>query len=372
MIDEIRLKDKLSLKSWIEERTDSEIKNITLERQILAFYLLEKLIETNVEFIFKGGTSLILLLEETKRFSTDIDILISRPSLSKLEELFNSFVSEENVFFRFEKDDRVDSKFPKAHFKFFFNSIYKNEDQDGYILLDAVFEENPYLNLDSRVIRGQILPTIDPYLAVNLPSITDIMIDKLTAFAPNTIGVRFERLSSGDVRNRDHSREVIKQWFDINELYQECRNFDNLQARYLKLSKFEIEHRDLKINYIDCLKDTLDIVMNYLSKGIRNPDGYLKIERGIRRLNSFVNIEVNRGYFIYASVNVIELISKILCEDDLEYQRKAISSKEDLPYDEFLRTKNLKKIVELVKVNNKLDRDRCVLALRVINEYIEI
>ena len=88
MIDEIRLKDKLSLKSWIEERTDSEIKNITLERQILAFYLLEKLIETNVEFIFKGGTSLILLLEETKRFSTDIDILISRPSLSKLEELF--------------------------------------------------------------------------------------------------------------------------------------------------------------------------------------------------------------------------------------------------------------------------------------------
>ena len=76
------------------------------------------------------------------------------------------------MFFRFEKDDRVDSKFPKAHFKFFFNSIYKNEDQDGYILLDAVFEENPYLNLDSRVIRGQILPTIDPYLAVNLPSIT--------------------------------------------------------------------------------------------------------------------------------------------------------------------------------------------------------
>ena len=51
---------------------------------------------------------------------------------------------------------------------------------------------------------------------------------------------------------------------------------------------------------------------------------------------------------------------------------KNISSKEDLPYDEFLRTKNLKKIVELVKVNNKLDRDRCVVALRVINEYIEI
>lgn len=94
----------------------------------------------------------------------------------------------------------------------------------------------------------------------------------------------------------------------------------------------------------------------------------LKKELGI---NSFVNIEVNRGYFISASVNVIELISKILCEDDLEYQRKSISSKEHLPYDKFLRTQNLKKLVELVKVNNKLDRDRCVVALRVINEYIK-
>lgn len=76
-----------------------------------------------------------------------------------------------------------------------------------------------------------------------------------------------------------------------------------------------------------------------MSKGLRNPDCYLWIEKGIRRLNSFVNIEVNLGYFISASVNVIELISKILCGDDLEYQRISISSKEHLPYEEFQRTK---------------------------------
>ena len=46
-----------------------------------------------------------------------------------------------------------------------------------------------------------------------------------------------------------------------------------------------------------------------------------------------------RRYFISASVDVIELISKILCVDDLEYQRISISSKEYLPNEEFQRTK---------------------------------
>lgn len=124
MIEDTTLKDFQFLKSWIEERTDNDIKNITLERQILAFYLLEKLIQTNVEFIFKGGTALILLLDETKRFSTDIDILISRPDLGKLEDLFSNFARSDQVFTRFERDLRLDSKFPKAHYKFFFNSIY--------------------------------------------------------------------------------------------------------------------------------------------------------------------------------------------------------------------------------------------------------
>jgi predicted nucleotidyltransferase component of viral defense system len=370
MIDDTILKNYQFLKSWIEERTDNTIKNITLERQILAFYLLEKLILTNVEFIFKGGTALILLLEETKRFSTDIDILISRPDLSKLENLFSNFVRSDQVFTKFERDLRQDSKFPKAHYKFFFSSIYKNDDQDGYILLDAVFEDNPYLSLESRVVRNTIFPSTEPYIAVRIPSITDILVDKLTAFAPKTIGVKFERIS--DDGSRDHSREVIKQWFDINELYRKCDDLNNLQARYIKLSKFEIEQRELSLDYVICLNDTFDVVLNYLSKGKKDPEVYNKITKGIRRLNSFVNIELTGSYFISASVNVIELISKVLCDDDTRYQKILTDSKERLPYEEFTRTKQLKKIVDLVKANNKLDWERFIMSVRVINEFFEI
>ncbi|NDP20272.1 MAG: nucleotidyl transferase AbiEii/AbiGii toxin family protein [Paludibacter sp.] len=38
-----------------------------------ALLLLEGLKESELEFIFKGGTTLMLLLNRTKRFSIDID-----------------------------------------------------------------------------------------------------------------------------------------------------------------------------------------------------------------------------------------------------------------------------------------------------------
>lgn len=226
------------------------------------------------------------------------------------------------------------------------------------------------MSLESRLVKNTILPSTEPYIAVRIPSITDILMDKLTAFAPKTIGVKFDRIS--DDISRDHSREVIKQWFDVNELYQKCDDINNLQARYIKLSKFEIEQRELSLDYVICLKDTFDVVLSYLSKGKKDPEVYIKITKGIRRLSSFVNIELTGSYFISASVNVIELISKVLCDDDTRYQKILTDSKERLPYEEFTRTKQLKNIVDLVKVNNKLDWERFIMSVRVINEFFEI
>lgn len=365
MIDESILKNKTALREWIEVKTDDPAKYTTLERQIFAFYLLEKLIKTRVEFIFKGGTALILLLETANRFSTDIDILISKPNLEDLEKTFNDIAFENEIFFKWDKDIREDSTFPKAHYRFYFNSEYKDDNQTGYILLDCVFEQNPYLELVKREIRNSILPTVEGFDLVSIPSITDIMIDKLTAFAPNTIGVKFER-KSNDGKPRDRSREVIKQWFDINEMYQKCTDFTNLFQRYQNLAAFEIRQRGITNDLVDCLKDSLNICLIFLAQGQRDNDTYLKIRKGIRRLNGFVNIDLTDSYFITAAVNVAVLISKVLCDDIEEYTKTYEKSKEELPFEDFAKANNLKKIVALVKANNTNDRDRFVLALRVI------
>jgi len=47
-----------------------------LERTVYAFGLLEALKRVDMPFVFKGGTSLMLLLKHPQRLSTDIDIVV--------------------------------------------------------------------------------------------------------------------------------------------------------------------------------------------------------------------------------------------------------------------------------------------------------
>ncbi len=49
-----------------------------LERTVYAFGLLEAIRSVEMPFIFKGGTSLLVLLDEPRRLSTDIDIIVDR------------------------------------------------------------------------------------------------------------------------------------------------------------------------------------------------------------------------------------------------------------------------------------------------------
>ena len=57
-----------------------------LERVLFAFGLLEAIARVGMPFIFKGGTSLMLLLDHPLRLSTDIDILV--PPLHRIRPAF--------------------------------------------------------------------------------------------------------------------------------------------------------------------------------------------------------------------------------------------------------------------------------------------
>lgn len=47
-----------------------------VERVLYAFGLLEAIAASGMPFCFKGGTSLMLILDKPARLSTDIDILV--------------------------------------------------------------------------------------------------------------------------------------------------------------------------------------------------------------------------------------------------------------------------------------------------------
>ncbi len=119
---------------WIAGRRKKFGKDPTIiEGMIYALYLLECLKLSGLDFIFKGGTSLVLLLDHPKRFSVDIDIILN-PSIKKadLEEYLEKIVDSSN-FISMELDERRSYQpgIPKAHYKFIYVSNFSTRIEMG-------------------------------------------------------------------------------------------------------------------------------------------------------------------------------------------------------------------------------------------------
>ena len=105
-----------------------------LERTVFAFGLLEAIRRVELPFIFKGGTSLLLLLEEPRRLSTDIDIIVKpgtelKDSIERAGRIF--------PFLSVEEDNRKGvNDIEKRHFRFRFQS--PRTEKEISILLDVV------------------------------------------------------------------------------------------------------------------------------------------------------------------------------------------------------------------------------------------
>jgi predicted nucleotidyltransferase component of viral defense system len=167
-------------KDWLDTK-QAELNSdpILIEKVIRALYLLEQLTASGLQFIFKGGTSLLLLLSEPHRFSIDIDILTTETQ-EKLDIVFKNIV-EDGHFINYTEDRRGNShELPKAHFKFFYNSVI-NSHYPSYVLLDILFQSNPYPEIINVPIKSDFILSKDTPIQVVVPSLNSIIGDKLTA-----------------------------------------------------------------------------------------------------------------------------------------------------------------------------------------------
>jgi predicted nucleotidyltransferase component of viral defense system len=124
MIDSISYtEDWIIGRRSIYKRNDPSI----IEKTIYSFSLLEKIRDAGIDFIFKGGSSLLLILKDFRRFSIDIDIIYER-NLDDLEKKLEGILYD-GVFTSFEKDSRRKNFIPKAHYKFaFYSQINKRQE----------------------------------------------------------------------------------------------------------------------------------------------------------------------------------------------------------------------------------------------------
>lgn len=248
-----------------------------VERMLFAFGLLEALVRVDMPFIFKGGTSLMLLLEHPQRLSTDIDIIVEpdtdiKAYIKKASEIF--------PFERYEEQIRKgQNNIVKRHFKFYYHSPAEND--DFYIILDVLFEENNYTSIVHRAINNEFLIAGEnPKYEVAVPSIDCILGDKLTAFAPHTTGILIDA---------GKELEIMKQLFDIASLIDGCKDLTAVQKIYQAIATQEIAYRGLNITYKDVLKDTIEAAICIIGRGsIIAKNDYSVYKKGITALSNHI------------------------------------------------------------------------------------
>jgi predicted nucleotidyltransferase component of viral defense system len=270
------ISERARTKEWIEGVRDQFPGRdpILIEKLIMALSLLEDLRLSGLEFIFKGGTSLILLLGKPSRFSIDIDITL--PGDPDLEKYFSRIIAK-GTFSRFEESIRT-GKIPKRHFRFFYQSAIQGV--ESHLLLDILFEENLYTQLVSVPIQSSILPQDDHKTVVMCPSVECLLGDKLTAYAPHTTGIRY---------GSEKQLEMVKQLYDVAALFDVVRDIDATHATFSRISKQEIHYRGLKeISSTDILWDSIQTSILIGTRGYANPEEYQEWVDGIEKFGSYV------------------------------------------------------------------------------------
>ncbi|MDP2947628.1 MAG: nucleotidyl transferase AbiEii/AbiGii toxin family protein [Nanoarchaeota archaeon] len=241
-------------KKWIEsfrkQKQHEKIDPGHLEKMIHALALVEYLSLEGFDFVFKGGTCLVLIMNAASRFSIDVDITtnISKELLEK--HLDNIVTKSHFIKWEIDAERSFNNNIPKAHYYFSFNSNYAKE--ATYILLDVIFDVDPYCETKKVKIESRWIRTEESIQTVKAPSVDAILGDKLTAFAPNTIGVPY---------NKNKDIEIIKQLFDVYHLIEQVSILEDVLKNFEIISNKQITYQGKEINQQQVLKDIIETAM---------------------------------------------------------------------------------------------------------------
>lgn len=253
------IKKECFSKEWIDQKRSvfTASDPIILEKSIYAFELLGNLKKEGIEFIFKGGTSLILLLDEPKRLSIDVDI-ITTENEDKIIKVLDD-IKKKGIFNRWEEDTRTDKGIPKKHYKMYYNSIVESK-FPSYVLLDVLFADNPYPVTLEKIIASPLFE-FDEEISITTPTINGILGDKITAFAPKTTGIAF---------GVGKEMQINKQLFDIGVLFEKADNLKEIKNAFDKCVKIEASYRKKEISPEDVVKDIMGISFLITQMNLRN------------------------------------------------------------------------------------------------------
>lgn len=261
-----------------------------LEKCIYALTLLGHLADSGLPFLFKGGTSLLLHLPETRRLSRDIDIVCGATPAAV--DAAVQLIGQQAPFLRSEEDVRGARGLPqRRHFKFFYRSALGGG-AETEVLLDVVEEhEIVHTTVQQRICTPFLAPERD--VLVRVPTIESLLGDKLTAFAPKTTGVplRDATGAAADVQ------QVAKQLFDVGVLFESATDFADVARAYDAVCAQEASYRAPHPSRDAALDDTVRACLALTASKPRDlaayPDATL-LHDGFTRMAGHLTAKLDR------------------------------------------------------------------------------
>ena len=252
-----------------------------IEKVIYALVFLEQLKLNGLEFIFKGGTALLLATKQPKRFSIDIDI-ITEQTQSDIETILEK-ISKDSVFTHWEDDNnrKYTPDAPIGHFKMYYTSHVDGSVEP--ILLDVLYTPNPYPELMEIPIAHDWIQITEEITTVQMPTFDAILGDKLTAFAPRTTGILY---------SKNRPVEIIKQLFDVAFLMDNITNLKVVQNSYNKVVAEETKFRKLDVSVIQVLEDSQEACYVLSIRDVKSEE-FKHLQLGISNFTNFTITKFN-------------------------------------------------------------------------------
>ncbi|NBB80279.1 MAG: hypothetical protein GVY36_12695 [Verrucomicrobia bacterium] len=194
---------------------------LMLERCTLALELVGRLRQHGLDFIFKGGTSLLLQLPEPRRLSIDVDILCNEAG--KLPEVLDKVCAQAPFTGWVYQEHRERDEPPTKHYAVYFDSVVGTADADWMVLIDVIDSEDPYARLEEKELKASFVTPVES-VSLKMPSLSSMLGDKLAAFAPGTIGYPYRPMNRRGEPDEPRPANVVKHLHDLGQLAASADN----------------------------------------------------------------------------------------------------------------------------------------------------
>jgi predicted nucleotidyltransferase component of viral defense system len=302
---------------WIEKvsKANHNVDKTLVEKTIRAFVLLEGLALAELPFVFKGGTSLMLLTKSSKRMSIDIDIIM--PDVpAHLNETLEAIAQKQGFLWVEPQERHGAAKVPKMHYKFYYKPIHRTANDEDCILLDILTEQVLYTDIRQVEIVSRFLPMMEPMTIVKMPSVNDLLGDKLTAFAPNTTGIPY--FKNGNSMNM----EINKQLYDVACLFDLFDDLKVVACTFEKIAGSELHYREGdSMTTMDVLDDIFQTALCVSTRGMQGKGEFDELMAGIKRVNGFIFSESYQIDKAIVCASKAAYLSELIKKGGAEFER---------------------------------------------------